>query len=34
VDLEWAARTHEVIFAADLAAAEGRVVKMGEIRSK
>jgi predicted dehydrogenase len=31
VDLEWAARTHEVIFAADLAAAEGRVVKMSEI---
>jgi predicted dehydrogenase len=34
VDLEWAARTHEVIFAADLSAAEGRVVKMEEIRSK
>jgi predicted dehydrogenase len=31
VDLEYAARTHEVIFAADLAAAEGRVVKMSEI---
>jgi len=32
VDLEYAARVHEVIFAADRAAAEGRVVRMGEIR--
>lgn len=32
VDLEYAARTHEVIFAGDLAAAEGRVVRMSEIR--
>jgi predicted dehydrogenase len=34
VDLEWAARTHEVIFAADRAAAEGRVVKMDEVRAE
>ncbi len=31
IDLEYAARTHEVIFAADLAAAEGRVVRVEEI---
>jgi predicted dehydrogenase len=34
IDLDYAARTHEVIFAADRAAAEGRVVKMEEIRGE
>ena len=34
IDLEHAARTHEVIFAADRAAAEGRVVKMAEIEAE
>ena len=34
IDLDYAARTHEVIFAADRAAAEGRVVKMAEIRGE
>lgn len=32
VDVECAARTHEVIFAADMSAAEGRIVRMAEIR--
>jgi len=31
IDLEYASRTFEVVFAADLAAAEGRVVKVEEI---
>jgi predicted dehydrogenase len=34
LNLDYAARCHEVVFAADLAAAEHRVVKMEEIRGK
>jgi predicted dehydrogenase len=34
IDLDYAARSHEVIFAADLAAAEGRVVKMAELLAR
>ncbi len=31
IDLDYAVRTHEVVFAADLSAAEGRPVKLAEI---
>ena len=34
LNLEYAVRTHEVVFAADLAAAEGRVVKMEEVKAQ
>lgn len=34
IDVAYAARTHEVIFAADRAAAEGRVVRMDEVRAQ
>ncbi len=34
IDLDYAARTHEVVFAADRSAAEGRPVRMDEIRGE